>query len=102
MWISKKMLEELINCRVNDITNEYIDERVKEFFKKNLDRRIEDRIDNYKYMHIDWDTSNKKTTTDMFNIVERQITKLAETLGYKTAYKKDCILITKIKKTNKK
>ena len=73
--------------------------------KKMLDKRIEDRIDNYKYICIDWDTSNKKTTTDMFNIVERQITKLAETLGYKTAYKnykKDCILITKIKKSSKK
>ena len=102
MWISKKMLEELINCRVNDITNEYIDERVKEFFKKNLDRRIEDRIDNYKYICIDWDTSNKKTTTDMFNIVEQQITKLAGTLGCKTNYEKDCILITKIKKSSKK
>ena len=70
-----------------------------------LDKRIEDKISEYKYLNINWDTSNKKTTTDMFNIIERQITKLAETLGYKTAYKnykKDCILITKIKKTNKK
>ena len=70
--------------------------------KKMLDKRIEDKISEYKYLNINWDTSNKKTTTDMFNIIERQITKLAETLGYKTAYKKDCILITKIKKTNKK